>query len=157
MPRGELPRTIAFGDNQTFNILDVGAFLDIERYAKVNVNAAAPQALYDGRARLDAASNSGFLRRSVEAFRQICFADQATGRIYIRVVGGKPVAVDRDALARALADTDTLEGLRAVMPDAFSGAVPALGAPMYLRNALGEAETPETIGQWGAAPAGALP
>jgi hypothetical protein len=151
---GELPRTVAFGDNQTLNILDVGAFLDIERFAKVNVNATVPQALYDSRARLDAASNSGFLRRCVETFRQICFADQTTGRIYIRAASGKPLAVDREALARAVADIDTLEGLRSVVPDALSDAVPAIGAPMYLRDAPGQTERPETIGQWGAAAPG---
>jgi hypothetical protein len=149
---GELPRTVAFGDNQTINILDVGAFLDIERFAKVNVNATAPQALYGSRARLDAASNSGFLRRCVETFRQIYFADQPSGRIYLSAASGKPLAVDRDALARAVADADTLEGLRSVMPDAFLDAVPAISAPMYLRDALGEGKSPETIGQWGAAP-----
>jgi hypothetical protein len=154
VPLGELPRTVAFGDNQTINILDVGAFLDIERFAKVNVNATAPQALYGSRARLDAAGNSGFLRRCVETFRQIYFADQASGRIYISAASGKPLAVDRDALARAVANADTLEGLRAVMPDAFSDAVPAISAPMHLRDAMGHGTSPETIGQWGAAPPG---
>jgi hypothetical protein len=150
VPLGVLPRTVAFGDNQTFNILDVGSFLDIERYAKVDVNATAPQGLYGSRARLDAASNSGFLRRCVEGFRQINFADQATGRIYLTVAAGRPVAVDRDALARAVADADTLEGLRAVAPEAFSPAMSALEAPGYLPDAA----TTETIGQWGRAPRG---
>jgi hypothetical protein len=140
-----LPRTVAFGDNQNFNILDVGSFLDIERYAKVDVNATAPQGLYGRRARLDAASNCGFLRRCVEGFRQINFAEQATGRIYLSVASGKPVAVDRDALARAVADADTLEGLRSVVPDAFSPAMAAIDIPGYLPDAA----TAETIGQWG--------
>jgi hypothetical protein len=152
VPLGELPRTVAFGDNQSFNILDVGAFLDIERYAKVNVNATTPQALFGSRARLDAASNSGFLRRCLEAFRQIYFADQVTGRIYVRVVSGRPVAVDRDALARAVTDPDTLEGLRSVLPDIFSADVPAMGAPLYLRDAMNAKAKPETIGQWGPVP-----
>lgn len=145
VPLGALPRTVAFGDNQNFNILDVGSFLDIERYAKVDVNATAPQGLYGRRARLDAASNCGFLRRCVEGFRQINFAEQATGRIYLSVASGKPVAVDRDALARAVADADTLEGLRSVVPDAFSPAMAAIDIASYLPDAA----TAETIGQWG--------
>jgi hypothetical protein len=151
VPLGELPRTVAFGDNQTFNILHVGTFLDVERYAKVNVNATAPEALYGSRARLDAASNSGFLRRCVEGFRQINFADQATGRIYLTVAAGKPLAVDREAWARALTDADTREGLRAVVPEAFSDALPAMATPGYLPRAA----RAETIGQWGRAPRGA--
>jgi hypothetical protein len=151
---GELPRTVAFGDNQTFNILDVGAFLDIERYAKLNVNATSAQALYGNRARLDAAANSGFLRRCVAGFRQVNFAEQASGRIYLRVAEGKAVAVDREAFALAIGDPDTGEGLRAVLPEAFLPALPAVGAAAYLRNEM-RAEPAETIGQWGGMPAGA--
>ncbi len=43
---GERPRTVAFGDNETFNVLDVKATLDIERYARIDVDAAAPEYLY---------------------------------------------------------------------------------------------------------------
>ncbi len=46
---GERPRTVAFGDNDTFNVLDVKGVLDIERYGRVNVDAAAPEFLYPDR------------------------------------------------------------------------------------------------------------
>src|SRR5271168_1733791 len=43
---GELPRTVAFGSNDTFNVLNVKGTLDIERYGRVNVDAAAADLLY---------------------------------------------------------------------------------------------------------------
>ncbi len=43
---GERPRTVAFGDNETFNVLDVKATLDIERYARIDVDATAAEHLY---------------------------------------------------------------------------------------------------------------
>ena len=40
---GERPRTVAFGDNETVNVLDVKGMLDIDRYGRVFVDAAAPE------------------------------------------------------------------------------------------------------------------
>jgi hypothetical protein len=149
VPFGELPRTVAFGDNQTCNVLDVGGVLNIERYGKININATSPQALYGSRIRIEADNNSGFLRRCVEGFRQINFADQATGRIYIRIENGRPVAVDRAALGAAITNTDTHEALRSVVPGVFSADVADIGAPVLLRDGVAGTAAPQTIGQWG--------
>ncbi len=151
VPLGRLPRTVAFGDNQTCNILDVGGILNIERYGKVNVNAASPQTLYAGRVRIDAAHNCGFLRRCVEGFRQVNFADQASGRVYARIESGRAVAVDRAALEAAIRDADTRDGLRGAAPGIFAAELAAFAAPVLLRDA-GGAAPPETIGQWGSGP-----
>src|SRR4029077_12120255 len=58
---GERPRTVAFGDNETFNILDVKSVLDVERYARINVDAVAAEFLYPDRSLLLAAKNLNFL------------------------------------------------------------------------------------------------
>ncbi|MFI4890111.1 MAG: hypothetical protein ACHQIL_06215 [Steroidobacterales bacterium] len=149
VPLGELPRTVAFGDNRTCNILDVSGILNIERYGKVNVNATSPQELYGSRVRIEAGYNCGFLRRCVEGFRQVNFADQATGRIYLRVESGRPVAVDRAALEAATSKPDTLEGLRSVLPGVFASEVAGIGTPALLRDEIHGTAAPETIGQWG--------
>ncbi|MBV8743104.1 MAG: hypothetical protein JOZ12_15045, partial [Sinobacteraceae bacterium] len=44
VPFGALPRTVAFGTNYTFNILDVARLLDIVRFGRVDVNAIGPEA-----------------------------------------------------------------------------------------------------------------
>src|ERR1700722_20086779 len=68
VPLGERPRTVAFGDNGTFNILSVKGTLDIERYGRVNVDAAAPEFLYADRTALEPRYNMRFLRRCIRGF-----------------------------------------------------------------------------------------
>ncbi len=146
VPLGERPRTVAFGDNETFNILSVKGTLDIERYGRVNVDAVRPEFLYPDRRLLAAELNTGFLRRCVGGFRKVNFAEAATGRIYLRIESGTPAWVDRAALASAAADPDTRSGIMAVAPGALRGEVPGEPGPQYLRSGAG---TAPTLGEWG--------
>jgi hypothetical protein len=165
---GERPRTAAFGGNDTFNVLSVKGTLDIERYGRVNVDAVNPEFLYADRRLLGAEHNTGFLQRCVQGFRTVNFADQATGRIYLRIESGEPVWVDGVALQSALADPDTLSGIRAVAPGVLrdDGAPRHEGAPRregVLGGEIREADVPQylpgegaagtapTLGQWGRA------
>jgi hypothetical protein len=147
VPFGERPRTVAFGDNDTFNILDVKGSLNIERYGRVNVDAATPEFLYADRTLLAPEHNTGFLRRCVEGFRVVNFADQASGRIYLRIEAGTPVSMDGILLKSAVSDPDTRSGVAAVAPAALHGEVPDEKCARYLFDEDGGA-TP-TLGQWG--------
>jgi hypothetical protein len=166
---GERPRTVAFGDNETVNVLDVKGMLDIDRYGRVFVDAAAPEQLYRDPEVLRAEHNVGFLKRCVEGFRRVNFAAQASGRIYARIESGVPVWIDPEALRAAIADADTRAGLAAVSPTAIAGEGGwggSTGGPQYLRpydssapradGSTGAAEQRvlPTLGAWGAAPAG---
>jgi hypothetical protein len=149
VPFGTRPRTVAFGDNDTFNILNVKGTLDIERYGRVNVDAAAPDLLYADRSLLEPEHNTQFLQRCIAEFREINFADQTSGRIYLRIECGIPVWMDRTLLQTALADPDTLSGLSVVAPGALRGQAPGTGEPQYL---CGEDGGPAaTLGSWGTA------
>jgi hypothetical protein len=130
------------------NVLDVGCILDVERFRHVDVDATDPSALYPEPRELAAARNTGFLRQCVENFAVVHFADQDTGRIYLRIEAGRVAWVDRDALTRALADGDTREGLAAVVPGLATSASPAPPAPVYLGNLPGF-ERQHTLGRWG--------
>jgi hypothetical protein len=141
---GERPRTVAFGDNHSFNLLDVKGVLDIERYARVDVDAASPQDLYADQALLAAEKNVEFLKRCVKGFRWVNFAEQNTGRIYLRIEHGKPTQIDAAGLRAALANANVLAGVRAVAPAAIQGSVPETAGPEYLH-----AESLPTLGQWG--------
>jgi hypothetical protein len=143
---GERPRTVAFGDNDTFNVLSVKETLDIERYGRVDVDAASPELLYADRGLLAPEHNTGFLLRCLKGFRTVNFADQATGRIYLRIEAGSPVWMDGNAFQSAISDPDTLSGIRAAAPAALRGEVPAADGPRYLRR---EAGSTPTLGQWG--------
>ncbi|MGB6354004.1 MAG: hypothetical protein WBF21_08515, partial [Steroidobacteraceae bacterium] len=148
VPFGDRPRTVAFGDNHTFNVLSVKGTLDIERYGRINVDAANPELLYADRRLLAAEHNTGFLRRCMQGFRTVNFADQATGRVYLHIQSGVPVSMDGAAFQSAIADPDTLSGIRAVAPGALRGDVPQGTGPRFLL-AGGEAGAAPTLGQWG--------
>jgi len=146
---GERPRTIAFGTNSTFNLLDLKAMVDIARYGRINVDALSPQTLYPQTPLLAAEHNLGFLRRCVEGFAEVNFAERATGRVYLLMRWGRPVRVDREALQAAVADPCTLAAVRALAPLALEGWVAGVEQQLYLSAASGTEGAASTIGQWG--------
>ena len=150
---GERPRTIAFGWNDTLNVLDAKCLLDVERYRRVDINATGPESLYSDVSALLPEHNTGFLRQCVDRFREINFAAQASGRIYVRLAGGNPVWVDRELLAQAAADPDTRAGLLAASPSLFDAALSERDQPTYLREIIGAARV-HTLGRWGDADLG---
>jgi len=148
---GELPRTIAFGTNHICNVLDVRAFVDIERFGRVNVDAASAAELYPKRALLAPEQNVGFLKRCAEGFGQVNFAARASGRIYLRLGPGGSLLVDPEALQEVSADPDVHAALRAVAPRAFDAAAPRFGRAVFLRGSPDEPPAVTTLGQWGPA------
>jgi hypothetical protein len=145
---GERPRTVAFGDNETFNVLDVKATLDMERYARIDVDAASAEELYSNPALLAPEKNVKFLKRCIASFRWVNLADQASGRVYLRIERGRAIAKDPTVFEIAARVPDTLAAIRAICPDALHGAVPDHGA-QYLRARDG-ATSPPSLGEWGA-------
>jgi hypothetical protein len=145
---GERPRTVAFGWNEELNVFDVGGMLDVERYQRVNVDATAAEHLFPTGAALAAQQNTGFLRQCVERCRGVNFADQASGRIYLRVASGKPVWVDPEALAKAVSDPDTHGGLSATVAAAFDRSWARPDRPCHVTDTLGGRPL-HTLGSWG--------
>ncbi|HEX7327497.1 MAG TPA: hypothetical protein VF428_03035 [Casimicrobiaceae bacterium] len=151
---GERPRTAAFGDNRRLNVLDVGCLLDIERFARIDVGASAPERLYDESRLLEAERNASFLVRCVTRFPEVNFAEWSTGRIYLRTIAGAVAWVDKEGLERAYGDADTRAGLLAALPalrDPLppAAASPAATSPVFIGDEADSVALP-TIGQWGA-------
>ncbi len=142
---GERPRTVAFGDNATCYILDVGNMLNIERFARINVNARTPQSLFPDPSLLSAQHNTGFLQRCIGAFREVNFVDRQSGCIYLSLEAGRPVWKDPEALRAArttAADTDA--GVEAIADrDRLAQAAVARGR----RLSRPECHLP-TLGDW---------
>ena len=147
VPQGERPRTVAFGSNEILNVLDVKCMLDIERFRKVNIDATSPELLFVDRAILAPEQNTGFLKQCVELFSEVVVADQATGRVYLRVRAGVPVWMDGEALQQAVTNPDTRAGLAAVAPSALKRTIEATRAPEYLVESQGTEKT-ATLGRW---------
>jgi hypothetical protein len=151
VPLGTRPRTIAFGWNGELNVLDVRAMLNLQGFRKVNVDAKGPGDLYLDQDALAPQNNTGFLIECARRLPVLNFADQATGRIYLRLEAGKPAWADRNALDAAMNDPATRTGLLAVAPSIADGTILAHDQPTYLAAHLG-AERIHTLGRWGAPP-----
>jgi hypothetical protein len=145
---GERPFTVAFGDNETINVLSLKALLDIRRYARINVDATAPQALYRDRAQLKAQLNGDFLKRCIRAFRIVNFADQKSGRVYLRFESGVPRFYDGALLLIATSDPETLAGLSLIAPGLARADFTVTQPAQYLQGEPGRTAAP-TLGQWG--------
>jgi hypothetical protein len=145
---GERPRTVAFGWNDELNVLDVKSMLDVVRYRRVNIDATAPELLYRDEALLEPAQNTEFLRQCVERFRAVNFADQASGRVYLRLESGRPAWADPNALARALGDRDTRAALNATLQGSLDRAPIRPEQRSSLTDAAAGRAT-HTLGRWG--------
>ncbi|MEP7328442.1 MAG: hypothetical protein ABI777_04460, partial [Betaproteobacteria bacterium] len=149
VPLGERPRTAAFGWNGEFNILDVKAMLDIERFRKVDVDAKGPDTLYGGPDILAPTRNTGFLEACARRLPRVNFASPVTGQIYLCIEAGVPVWADAAAMAEALSNDDARAGIAAVAPAAVAGRLPEPPMPMRLQDRPG-ADRLHTLGCWGA-------
>ena len=145
VPLGSLPRTVAFGDNYTLNVFDIRRLLDIERFGRVDVNASGPENLYPHRELLAPEHNTAFLRHSIDAFREVNFADPESGRIYVRIRSGATVFVDREGLRRAIADPEVRVALAAVAPCVLEDHEQVEEMPHFLNRS----DAGPTLGQWG--------
>jgi len=143
--QGEDPRTVAFGWNDVLNVLDIKCLLDVERYRKVNIDATAATELFASPPQLAPERNTAFLKDCVNRFREINFAHQSTGRVYLHIIADQVSWVDPHALAQAIEDADTRAALHAVIPAAFDPSRPAPSRPQFLARS----EQRKTVGRWG--------
>jgi hypothetical protein len=145
VPQGERPLTVAFGWNDALNVLDVRTLIDVERYRRVNVDAARPQELFPDAAALAPERNSAFLRQCLERIAQVNFAARDSGRVWLRVEAGEPAWRDPETFDAAMAEPDVAAALRDALPGAFAAGVPSAGGARFLVAA----ERIHTVGRWG--------
>ncbi len=150
VPLGSAPRTVAFGWNSQLFVLDAKCLLDVVRYRRVNVDAESADQLFRdvGPASMAPQSNTEFLLQCVRELKEVVFADQASGRIYLRIEEGRPVWVDGPALIAAAQNAETGAALMAVAPGVIGRPAPAQPAPLYVADVLG-ADRIRTLGDWG--------
>jgi hypothetical protein len=138
VPKGTRPRTVAFGTRSELNILDIKAFIDIDRFKKIDISARRPEDVYVPDL-LAPEKNTEFLRKCVRMVPAINFVEHATGRIYAKVMGGKLILEELET-----SDHDVKAGLAAVAAELFRQ---SSGLPEEL-GALVPGQAP-TLGAWG--------
>ena len=150
VPLGRPPQTVAFGWNSQLFVLNVKSMLDVVRYRKVDVDASNAEQLFRdaGPRGMAPESNADFLLQCVRQLRQVVFADQASGRVYLQVDEGRPVWVDGPALALAAQDSETRAGILAVAPGLLDRVASERPAPRTISDLLA-ADRIRTLGDWG--------
>jgi hypothetical protein len=138
---GDVPRTVAFGDQTTLHLLDLRRMMDIDRFHKINVEAGTAAEVYPDARTFAAEANTQFLRQCLRDISRLVLAEQATGAVYGIIVDGKWIQKDSNGLARAAADPEVRVAL-----DALGLAHSAHAAE---RSARLEPSEHSTIGSWG--------
>ena len=83
-----------------------------------------------------------------QQIREVNFAEQRTGRIYLMIATGSPVWADHAALETAMANPETRAGLIAVVPLLLERALPGGETPRYLAEQSATSGL-VTLGAWG--------
>ncbi|MCZ6798705.1 MAG: hypothetical protein O7D36_12250 [Gammaproteobacteria bacterium] len=103
---GHYPTMIARGTQAHMDIFDPIAFINIERYQKINVMARSLDAVYPEPSVLEVAKNIGFLQQCISKIEHIRFLDLASDRTYVTATDGKFQVTDVELLATKLLDPD---------------------------------------------------
>lgn len=147
VPKGDTPRTIAFGFNSEMTILDSKCLIDVERYQKINIDAQRPEDVYPAASVLAPARNTGFLVQCAAQIPVINFMDSQSDRIFARIENGELIWTDPTAFDAAMQDPETRAAIDAMDPHTAhepppddDGARPA------------DPDITRTIGQWGRTP-----
>ena len=97
VPKGQIPRTAAFGRNQKMIVADPLLMRNIDRYRAVNIDAGnADEVLPD---QSDAATE--FLHRCVTRIADVQFLDQDSGVIYAAFISGQLVWCNLELLSNS--------------------------------------------------------
>ena len=95
VPKGDLPKTIAFGKNNSMTILDLESMGNIDRFRRVNIEASSPdEVLID-----DCGDNDHeFVSRCVAELSKVRITDVNTGRLVAKYHKGQIEYFDKQAL-----------------------------------------------------------
>jgi len=137
VPKGQRPRTIAFGRGGELVILSLRGMANIDRFRAINVDATSPATLYR-----EAAEDWAFLRQCAERMSRLIFAESASERVAAVLADGRWSITDADALARIRADDQQAQALRRLGCPAFDGPTESFDGCLA---EIGE----RTLGYWG--------
>jgi hypothetical protein len=116
VPKGTYPKTIAFGTQKEMNILNPLAFINIERYQKIDVKAKSPGDVYPDAEVLAVRNNLNFLSKCLSKRPAISFVDETTNEVYLRVQSGKFEVLSPRIFEAKLSDPETRETFQALAP-----------------------------------------
>jgi hypothetical protein len=103
---GSYPTLIARGTQGQLDLFEPVAFINIERYQKINVMARSPETVYPEQEALAVGKNIGFLQQCIRKIENVRFLDLASGLVYVTVNSGSFQVTNIDLFATRLLDPD---------------------------------------------------
>ena len=119
-PLGSYPTLIARGTQSQMDFFDPIAFINIERYQKINVMAQSPQEVYPELSAMEVSKNIGFLQQCVRRIENIRFLDPATGEVYLTATNRKIKVTNPELLTVKLHDPDLSSIFLQLAPEIFN-------------------------------------
>ncbi len=96
VPKGNVPKTVAFGCNHELNILDFSLMQNIDRYRKINIDATTPEQVFQDLGLED--TNEKFISRCIASIKTVRFADQNSALVSVVFKDGKLHWIDQEIL-----------------------------------------------------------
>ncbi len=112
----QTPKTIAFGRNEDFYIIDFKCMLDIVRYTKINIEADRPDEVYPPAEQMNPEANTGFLAQCAKKIPRISFVERGSGLVYAFMEAGEMRWLDREVFERVIAADEARAALAAMAP-----------------------------------------
>ena len=141
---GKQPRTVAFGENGTLNILDVKCMMDIDRFRKIRIEADTAADVYPTGDEMMPANNIQFINDCIKRLARVVIADFESTDIAMRFENGELQEWNAQLLACAIPDQSSREAILTMYPNADDAEVDSMTTPRQLViNGI------ETLGRWG--------
>ncbi len=141
VPKGDLPRTVAFGSNNSMTILDIEILRNIDRYRQLNIDAKSPEEVLLASAN-DPLKDNEFIARCIDTIKDVKLADATTAQVYASFENGELVFVDSECLGRQK-NARNLKSLLSTLGHDLAGTNADLSGDVSLQN-----DKKHTLGQW---------
>ncbi len=109
VPKETLPRTAAFGWNNSITIFDLEILQNIVKFREINVDAQSPDQVFKVSKKHQTDKNS-FVQRCIDTITEVKFADAESSKVFASFKNGKLQFCDRKLL-EAHAQADGLQEL----------------------------------------------
>jgi hypothetical protein len=151
VPKGQRPKTMAFGCNGHLVLLDPMGFMQIDRYRHINFQARSAEAVYPADLSEAPTQYTHFLRACLQRIPRVDLASAATGEVYAQFEFGQLRAVEPRLLREALSALALRAGVSVAAPALRPWLEESITtpAPLPRPKAIAPALTQQTLGVWG--------
>ena len=151
VPKGERPKTMAFGCNGHLVLLDPIGFMQIDRYRHIDLQARSAEAVYPADLSEAPTQYTHFLKACLQRMPRVDLASADTGEVYAQFEFGQLQAVQPRLLREALSASALCAGVCAAAPALRPWLEESASAPAPLPHpeAIAPALTQQTLGAWG--------